>query len=107
MAYRIKKDVLITTNEDLIHLPYDQYRKINDQGMEPLPKDVYNEDENGRWLFARAILERNVRNMIRRKIMQACIKTSDSANNVPVKRKSTLVNLNLPEVSSINIEAEK
>lgn len=70
LAYTISKKNIQTFNSNLCHLPYDKYRVIRDDGTEELPPDVYASNYSGRVDFAREVLECNMRNLVRLKIME-------------------------------------
>ena len=70
IAYQISRDNITNRNRYLNHLPYDRYREIDEHGLENLPVDVYTDDYEGRIEYAREVLECNMRNMIRQKMMQ-------------------------------------
>lgn len=70
LAYTISKKNIQTYNTNLCHLPYDKYRVIRDDGTEEIPPDVYADTYEGRCDYAREVLECNMRNLVRLKIME-------------------------------------
>lgn len=70
LAYTISKKNILTVNPNLCHLPYDKYRVVRDDGTEEIPPDVYANTYEGRSDYAREILECNMRNLVRLKIME-------------------------------------
>lgn len=70
IAYTISKKNIQTYNTNLCHLPYDKYRVVRDDGTEEIPPDVYADTYEGRVDYAREVLECNMRNLVRLKIME-------------------------------------
>jgi len=70
LAYTISKKNIQTYNTNLCHLPYDKYRIVRDDGTEEIPPDVFANTYEGRLDYAREVLECNMRNLVRLKIME-------------------------------------
>jgi hypothetical protein len=70
LAYTISKKNILTVNPNLCHLPYDKYRVVRTDGTEEIPPDVYANTYEGRMDYAREVLECNMRNLVRGKIME-------------------------------------
>jgi hypothetical protein len=51
-------------------LPFDQYRKIDEYGIESPPRDVNDNTIEGRYRYVRDLLEANARNLIRVNVLQ-------------------------------------
>ena len=80
LAFTVNKKKIQTENTNLCHLPYDRWRVIKDDGTEELPHDVYGNDEEGRRMYARDVLECNMRNLVRTKIMEKMGYNEDNIN---------------------------
>jgi hypothetical protein len=63
-------------------LPYDKYRVVRDDGTEEIPPDVYANTYEGRVDYAREVLECNMRNLVRLKIMEKLGINQDNVNEV-------------------------
>jgi hypothetical protein len=63
-------------------LPYDKYRPIRDDGTEEIPPDVFADTYEGRVDYAREVLECNMRNLVRLKIMEKLGINSTNVNVV-------------------------
>lgn len=91
LAYTISKKNIQTQNTNLCHLPYDKYRVIRDDGTEEIPPDVFANTYEGRQDYAREVLECNMRNLVRLKIMEKLGITQENVNSFVdnrVKKKS-------------------
>lgn len=82
IAYTISKKNIQTYNTNLCHLPYDKYRIIRDDGTEEIPPDVYADTYEGRVDYAREVLECNMRNLVRLKIMEKLGINQSNVNEV-------------------------
>lgn len=82
LAYTISKKNILTVNPNLCHLPYDKYRVIREDGTEEIPPDVYANTMEGRMDYAREVLECNMRNLVRQKIMEKLGITMENVNEV-------------------------
>ena len=63
-------------NIELRRLPFDEYRDLDEDGVEPAPLDVYDWSEQGRLQYIRELLETNARNMVRLHLLQVEKKSS-------------------------------
>jgi hypothetical protein len=82
LAYTISKKNIQTYNPNLCHLPYDKFRVVRDDGTEEIPPDVYSNTYEGRCDYAREILECNMRNLVRLKIMEKLGISQENINEV-------------------------
>jgi hypothetical protein len=80
LAYTISKKNIQTQNTNLCHLPYDKYRVIREDGTEEIPPDVFANTYEGRQDYAREVLECNMRNLVRLKIMEKLGIDQDNVN---------------------------
>lgn len=50
-------------------LPFDEYRQIDKEGIEDVPRDIYDWSNDGRLRYVRELLELNARNMVRQHLI--------------------------------------